>query len=240
MSTESYNFTYAQRQKHKRTALFGFLSFLAVLLFLQGLLYYVIRPLHINSNSMQPEFVDNSLFFTAPLIKGTTIFSSNSSLQRGSLVTINNDSLVEKSGFESFIDFVLGMVSFQQLRPFETSRWGDSEVYRIVGMPGDTLYIQNYIAHIRQGGDSHFLTEFELSTIDYDVLSTDFPDGWNMDIGSQGNTEEITLKRGEFFLLCDNRTMAVDSRIFGIVHQNEMSSKILAQYYPFNSIRLFN
>ncbi len=237
MPNESFLFTYAQKQKRKR-AIFGFfLCLVAVLLFLQLLLHFVIYPTVITSNSMEPDFRKNSTFFVTPQINNSPLFFHNATLHRGSLVTVNNDSIMKKTNFQNIVDFIVGTITIQKFKPFESERWGDTEVYRVVGLPGDTLYIENYVAHIRQGGASHFLTEFELSDIEYDILSTNFPDNWNMWLGAQGKTEQISLKRDEYYLMSDNRVVATDSRIFGPVAEENINGKVALQYFPLSSIR---
>ncbi len=237
MAVESYLFSYAQRQKKKKNIFILLVSLVLLLIFLQLITMFVIRPLRITSPFMEPEFSQSSVVFVTPLINGSPLFSSSSSLHRGSMVTIQNGSVDTKTGYQSFLDFVFGMITFQRFRPFESERWGDSEVYRIVGLPGDTLYMDNYITYIKQGGDSHYLTEFELATIDYDIHSADYPENWNMSIGVQGKTNEIFLQKDEYFLLCDNRIISADSRFFGEIKKQNITAAVVAQYYPFNSIR---
>ncbi len=239
MAVESYLFSYTQQQKKRKNIVIIVSTFAAVLIFLQILLLFVFRPLRISSTSMQPEFSKNDFVFIAPLVNGSTLFSNETSLERGNLVTVDNNTVPEKTTFQSTIDFIFRILTFQQYQPNESTKWGDTEVYRIIGMPGDTIYIDNYVAYIRQGGDSHFLTEFELSDKDYDVLSVGYPIDWDVTIGAQGKTSEVSLKRGEYFLLCDNRIVASDSRLFGPVKLENINARVFAQYFPFNSIRAF-
>ncbi len=239
MAVESYKLSYIQKQKKRKRTVIVFFSFLSVLAFLQILFLFIIRPLGISSNSMMPEFNKNSAVFIAPLINSKTLFSQETELLRGSLVTIDNGTIEEKSIFKNIISFIISAITFQKIRPYENTRWGDTEIYRIIGLPGDTLYIDNYVAYVRQGGASHFLTEFELSNIEYDIFSHEYPDNWNMSIGAQGKTDEISLRQGEYFLLCDNRIVSTDSRIFGAVKSAIINGKVIAQYFPFNLIRTF-
>ena len=56
-------------------------------------------------------------------------------------------------------------------------------------------------------------------------------------MGAQGKTEPITLAKDEYFVLCDNRISAFDSRLFGTVKASEISGKAVFQYYPFTDIK---
>ncbi len=187
---------------------------------------------------MSPEFSGINAVFVIPFSEGKSVFLKQDSFNRGSIVTINNNSVREKNAIQKVVDFACGMFTFQRIRPFEKERWGESELFRIVGMPGDTLYIDNYIAKIKPQGADYFLTEFELTDIDYTIISDGFPKNWSKTMGVQGKTKEITLKQAEYFLLSDNRVVSIDSRIFGAVSVNNISGKAILQYYPFQDFRV--
>ncbi len=239
MPVESYNFSYAQKQRNKKNILTVVVALLCTIIVLQVVFFFIIKPQWVSSTSMQPEFTRNNGIFVAPLINESLLFSQKPPLSRGSLVTLNNGTIEDKSAIKLVIDFIVSSLSFQKIHLFEGTRWGDSEVYRIVGVPGDTLYIENYVTHIRPGGASHFLTEFELSSVEYDVISEGYPEDWNKLIGAQGSTREFSLGQNEYFLLCDNRIISSDSRIFGPINESSISGKVIAQYFPFNAIRTF-
>ena len=187
---------------------------------------------------MSPEFSGTNAVFIIPFSEGKSVFLDQDSFNRGSIVSINNNSVEEKTGIEKTVDFICGMFTFQRIRPFEKERWGESELYRIVGIPGDTLYVDKYIAKIKPQGADYFLTEFELSEVDYKIIPDTAPSNWNTTIGAQGNTKEITLNHDEYFLLSDNRVVSVDSRIFGAISVNSITGKAVLQYYPFQDFRV--
>ncbi len=237
MSIDSHTILFAQRQARKRKIIKIIISLLLVVFLLQFLLQFLLRPLYISSTAMYPEFSKGSAVFIVP---ANSLFYDTEALPRGTLVQFDNLSVSTKNGFQVIVDFIFGLFTFQRFRPFETSTWGKSEVYRIIGVPGDTLYVENYITHIREGGSGHFLTEFELSKISYDVMTTNYPSNWDMNIGAQGQTEQITLKKGEYYLLSDNRVVALDSRVFGPVSADNITGKVFLQYFPFNAIRVLD
>ncbi len=237
MRIDSRSILFAQRQVRKQIFQKVIICLLILLLVLQLVFIFFIRPVNISSSSMQPEFSKGSAVFVVPT---NFLFFDVKNIPRGSIVQYDNLSLEKKSGFQSFVDFVVGMLSFQKIKPFESSEWANSEVYRLIGLPGDTIYIDNYIAHIKEGGSAHFLTEFELSPIEYDVITTGYPRNWDMRIGSKGKTDEITLRNGEYFLLSDNRILALDSRVFGSIKEENITTKVFAQYFPFSNIRVLD
>ena len=240
MLIDSSRYSYQQKQERKKNVITFIVSFLIILVVVNIFLTFIIKSTWINSNSMSPEFTETSAVFVVPYFHNTNLLLKQKSLTRGSIVKINNESIGERTGFETFIDYVCGMFTFQKFRPFEKERWGESELFRIVGIPGDTLRIENYIAKIKPQGSEHFLTEFELSESKYNIISDTAPQDWNKAMGTQGKTDEITLKADEYFLLSDNRIVAIDSRIFGAVQAEKITGKALLQYYPFDKIRVLD
>ena len=237
MPIDSSRYSYQQRQEQKKRLITFIISLLVILIVVNIFLTFLIKSFWVNSNSMSPEFSETCGVFVAPYFHNQSLFIKQSSLNRGSIVVIDNESIGEKSGFEKFIDFVCGMFTFQKIRPFEENRWGQSELFRIVGLPGDTLYIENYIAKIKPAGTQYFLTEFELSESEYSLISDTVPKNWNKSMGVQGNTAQITLAQDEYFLLSDNRIVSVDSRIFGPVSVENISGKAVLCFYPFKNVR---
>lgn len=238
MVAYSYNFSFVRKKELKQKLLIIIAAFVVLLMILQFILLFLFCPLFITSSSMEPEIVQNSAVFVVPLAPNRLGFLNTNTIERGSVVYITSLHPSQKTEFQKAMDFIFGLISFQQYHPYENIGGKYSEIYRVVGFPGDTLYIKDFVAHIRQGGTSHFLTEFELSSVEYDIMAQSIPSGWDMAIGSQGNTEQIVLKKDEYFLLCDNRQLAVDSRLFGPIKEELISGRVLLQYFPFTDIRV--
>ena len=240
MPIDSSRYSYQQKQERKKKLITFIVSILIILIVVNIFLLFIIKSAWINSNSMSPEFSETSAVFVVPYSNEFSLFLNQDTLKRGSVVTITNNSVGEKTGFEKLIDFVCGIFTFQKVRPFEEKRWGESEFYRIVGLPGDSLFMDNYIAKIKPLGTQNFLTEFELSESEYNTISDLIPKNWNKAMGVQGDTTEIILAQDEYFLLSDNRTVSIDSRIFGPVSLKNISGKAVFQYYPFKDFRVLN
>lgn len=239
MSGLSYDFSFARRKETRKKILIVIASFIAVSAVLQLILMFLLCPLFITSSSMEPEIGENSAVFILPLgLDRPGPFKTNS-IERGSIVYISSLYPPQKTQFQKAVDFIFAVISFQQYQPYENLENSYSELYRVVGFPGDTVYIEDFVAYIRPGGDSHFLTEFELSSVEYDIFTQNIPSDWDMSMGSQGNTKRLVLKRDEYFLLCDNRLLATDSRLFGPIKKELISGRALLQYFPLTKIGLF-
>lgn len=79
-------------------------------------------------------------------------------------------------------------------------------IKRIIGMPGDTLKIENWIVYLKKNGEDEF-TPLEESYVSDDLRKND--DGTHRDMS------EITLGENEIFFMGDNRGHSLDSRAIG-------------------------
>ena len=113
------------------------------------------------------------------------------------------------------------------------------QIRRIVGLPGDTIYMRDYVLYVRPQGQKHFLTEFELVKKSYDVLINTAPISWDNQIGVSGNFEQVTLGENQYYVLGDNRNSSLDSRLWGAVSGSRIQAKALFEYFPFADMRLF-
>ena len=98
-------------------------------------------------------------------------------------------------------------------------------------MPGDTIYLDNYLLYIKPKNENHFLTEFELTQTKYDITVANAPVQWDKDLGAKGKMQEIVLGEDEYFVLCDNRLESSDSRTWGVVRQSTFKGKVLLVYF---------
>ena len=112
-------------------------------------------------------------------------------------------------------------------------------IRRVIGMPGDTIYMRDHVLYIKPQGDKHFLTEFELIKKSYNINVLASPAGWDNLIGVTGSFEEIVLGENEYFVLGDNRNSCIDSRLWGVVPKSDIKATALFCYFPFSKLRLF-
>jgi len=83
-------------------------------------------------------------------------------------------------------------------------------IKRVIGMPGETVSIQNnsvYINGIAIGG-SHGT--------------------------APGDDNVWTLREDEYFILGDNRTDSIDSRSYGAVSSDKIRGKVIFQLFPYD------
>lgn len=88
-------------------------------------------------------------------------------------------------------------------------------IKRVIGLPGEKVHIKDNVIYIN--GEA-------ISDYDSNVLTDDY----NLD---------ITIPEGYYFLLGDNRYGSLDSRIIGLVSEEDIKGKIVFRIFPFNKIQ---
>lgn len=192
---------------------------------------FLIFPVRQISKSMEPDFAKGTCMFFTPLLKKPN---------RGDIVMLNSLGNKKLSLPIRAVNTVCRFFTLQQYSPFQNKfRMGDNEtVRRVVGLPGDTIYMRDYVAFVRSEGSHHFLTEFELVKKTYNVNITLPPSEWERDMSVSGDYKTITLGEGEYFVLGDNRYACLDSRVWGVVRSTQINATAVLLYFPLSKINL--
>ena len=117
---------------------------------------------------------------------------------------------------------------------------GESYIYRIIGMPNDTLSIENQLVKYNNKEVSCkvistlFYEEYEMEEfietlpngVEYKFIRSKIP-------FLQGNDafKEIIVPNNSYFLLGDNRDFSTDSRFIGFIQREQIQGKLLAIYF---------
>lgn len=182
---------------------------------------------------MNPDIPENSFVMLSPIVQ---------KLNRGDVVLVDLNKSSEKQPFiKKCVNVVVRFFTAQQIVPGKNNDYPGKEkkLRRVIGIPGDTIYMRDYVLYIKPAGDKHFLTEFETSEKTYNVTFFVAPGEWDSSIGVKGSFDEIVLGPQEYFVLGDNRKSCDDSRLWGCVSNNEINAKALFCYFPFNKLKLF-
>lgn len=240
MTETSYDFVFTRKRELKKKILFIALIFMAILLCLQLIFRFIICPVVVLSSGMEPAVSKNAAVFVQPLFQSKMEMLNVASAKRGEIVRVRLLSEPPKLNFfKKALALAVRMISFQKVQLFEKSLavYPAQGIFRLIGLPKDTLYIKDSVAYIKPYGSVHFLTEFELSETDYTITAEGVPAVWDSAMGIQSSTDSIVLRENEYFVLSDNRISSADSRLFGVLTQDRISGKALLQYYPFNKIK---
>lgn len=232
MNKQLFEYSYSLRKEKQRQVLFILVYFLILFLSINLIIKYLIFPVRQNSISMSPDIEKNCCVFVTPLDKTP---------ERGDVVLIKPDSLEEKKWWNNLINDFKSFFTAQQISDDENVNYPGqtSSLRRVIGMPGDNIYMRDYIIYVQSKGEKHYLTEFEISDKAYNITFCVAPAGWDKELGAKGNFENITLKDNEYFVLGDYRKSSIDSRVWGAVTSEKIRGKALFCFFPFNKIKHF-
>ena len=227
MEKNIYAISYKMRRElyHKIFSVAGIILIFFVLVSL--FMTFIIFPVANKSDSMSPDIPAGSYEFVSPLLKNP---------ERGDVILLQNYKVGKMSPFKRILRTISLFVTVHKWQPFEENPVSGTRpvLRRVVGLPGDTIYIDRYVVFIKPAGQSHFLTEFELTNSRYNAKILVPPALWDSDLGARASISQITLGNDEYFVLGDDRLSSADSRIWGPVKQSSILGRALVLYFPFN------
>jgi signal peptidase I len=190
---------------------------------------------------MSPSLEENNIVFVSPFVSpANPIFADKNILERGQVVQLKPLENKELSAFKTLLDKIVLFFTFQKMSPFSDSinMTNSPLIRRVVGLPGDTVYVKDYIVYIKPANSSHFLTEFEVCKKKYDIIAENMNSN-EKNIDLLKDCKEILLDKNEYFVISDNRISSIDSRLWGKVNANQINGKVLIRYFPLNKISAF-
>lgn len=230
MEKSIYAISYKLRRElyHRIFSIAGIivLFFLLVSLFMT----FIVFPVANCSDSMSPDIPAGSYQFVSPLLRNP---------ERGDVILLQNYGDGKSGSFKRFLRSLALFVSLRKWQPFEEKPVEGTRpvLRRVVGMPGDTIYIDRYVVFVKPASASHFLTEFEVTESKYNAKILVPPAGWDPDFGAKSSIQQITLGADEYFVLGDDRLSAADSRVWGPVKHSQILGKALVLYFPFSKFK---
>lgn len=232
MNRQLFEYSYELKKQNKRKVFFTILYFILIYLILNVIFSFILFPIRQVSNSMQPDFQENSISFVSKIY---------SLPERGDVVLLKRRINSEHKLYEKIWHNISSFFTAQQYDSYVNKEFPDTnnQLRRIVALPGDEIYMQDYVLYIKPAGEKHFLTEFELAAKPYNLTFITPPVEWNGSVGVKGSFDPITLGNDEYFVLGDNRLSSSDSRLWGSVKKQDITGKLLLKYFPVKSIKLY-
>jgi signal peptidase I len=191
------------------------------------------------STGMSPTILPADLLIATPLPFGPrTPFGKLPGFakpERGDLVLVHPPYAETRGFLPGLLDSFVRFITFQRLSPFggaKANPMSGPMIERVVGLPGDTIVMEDFVFKAKASGEEHFLTEFELSTRRYDISKTPLPQGWQDGFPVSGTMPARNLGPDEYFLAGDARSGSSDSRLWGPVHADRFIAKVLVRYWP--------
>jgi signal peptidase I len=150
--------------------------------------------------------------------------------KRGQVVLVDRSVGIRRPFLRIIFD---GLVRFFTLQRYSLFPKDDTLfVKRVIGLPGDTVTINNYVVRIKPAGEQYEYTEFELSNTDYTPELPQVSPLWDESLPFSGFMDTITLKSEECFVLSDDRSVTNDSRTWGPVPSNSITGRVVLRYWP--------
>ena len=232
MNRNAEVYSYSLKKERKRRTIFLILFLICFYISVNVIVKFLVYPVCQKSASMIPDVPQDSVVMVTPLFN---------SYERGDVVLLEARKSSDVNFFKHQADRFIRFFTAQQISILENSEQPSSKSHlrRIVGIPGDTIYMRDYVLYIKPAGEKHFLTEFEIVKEPYDVTFFVPPADWDTGIGVKGSFDEMTLGYNQYFVLADNRKSSDDSRLWGSIDKEEIRAKVLICYFPFKSFRLF-
>ena len=198
----------------------------AILLFL-FLRTFIIEAFRIPSGSMIPALLINDWLFVNKLVYGPNV----------PFTDFNLPGYAQPKRF----DIVVFKSPYQKDEP---SNPHPTLVKRIVGVPGDTVYMRNDLLYVN--GESRPQSGEELKNPQEDSNHYDPLFDWQKEFeirGSRfgdppdrmtlGNWGPLVVPKGHYMMLGDNRHMSKDGRFWGLVPRQNIRGQPLIVYYSF-------
>lgn len=222
--------SYSVRKEFQRKVIFIIFFVLCIFVLINLIISFLFFPVRTCSESMEPDLSENTCILFSPLKR---------SIHRGDIVLCDSLLKDESSIPVKIADCFVRFFTAQQFSIISSRKnMGNNKIIRrIVGVPGDSIYMRDYVVYVKPANEAYFLTEFELVKNPYNVSITAAPALWDSSIGVEGSFDEILLGEDEYFVLGDHRNSAVDSRLFGTVSEKQIKAGALFSYFPFNKIK---
>ncbi len=226
-----YDLSYSMRKSRARRIRHAVLIVILFFVVMNAILMFCASPIKQCSSSMEPNIRRNSFLLSTPIA-----LYSEDKIRRGEIVLVERPEEKPLSIAQKAADIVCRALTLQKIHPFTKEA---PFLSRIAAVPGDTIYMRDFVLYVAPKDENFSYTEFELNQIPYSIDIRVPPAGWNTQIGVRGNFEKTTLKSDEYFVLADDRLSSMDSRIFGTVDKSRIKRKVVLSYFPLNALRIF-
>ncbi|HAO31026.1 MAG TPA: signal peptidase I [Treponema sp.] len=230
MRQNIYDYDYELRRARSKRIMTVTVTSVLVIAFLTLFFNLVMFPVVVKSDSMSSEVDRNSVVFVMPLDRNPS---------RGDIILVNRRDGVSLSWWQNALDSLVAFFTLQQYRPFAHSSkvTGNSCLRRVLALPGDSVYMKDFILYVKPAGQTHFLTEFELAKSPYQ-LTISAPKAGSTLLALSSSFEEFVLGPDQYFVLADNRESGSDSRVWGAVPESLVGGRAVLEAFPFNKFSL--
>lgn len=226
VSDYSYEYKKAKQAKITRISAACVICFIFLSLFFRFFLF----PVSLKTSSMESSLPKESVVFVCPMIQTPS---------RGQVVYLSRMDNENVSFLQRTVNNFVKFFTLQKVQLFGASdrMSGSESLRRVVAVPGDTVCMKDYILYVKPAKQTQYLSEFEVSSKDYEVSVYSVPVEW-AGLGISGNFDNKILGKDEYFVLADNRIEGIDSRVYGVVDASRIKGVAVWKFFPFNKMKL--
>ena len=234
-----HNYSYADQktQRYKsRGAVLVVLVFIVFYIFFTSL-FFSMRVLENDTMAPNLRKGERFIFFSYgvySLIPALDLEKGPLPLRRGNIVLLDMFREKPPGFFYRTLDVLARFFTAQRVSLLD--REEHLFVKRVIGLPGDEITMTNFVIRVKARESVYSLTEFEVTEVDYTPNIPNIPALWDSSLPFSGNMEKVVLGDDECFVLSDDRSNTNDSRTWGPVPINNITSKALFRYWPFTRI----
>jgi signal peptidase I len=205
---------------------------------------FLLSSVRVGSVSMEPAVHPRDRLFVSPLVYGARIPLTRARLPgfrgpaRGDVVLMESPQTTGRSGIGRAADAVVRFFTAQRGSVYPDEHSGGVSrllVKRVVGLPGDTVRMDGFLAWIKPAGATEFVAEIGMTDREYEV-SVGSARGLSPETPFGGSLGELVLGPGEYFVLGDNRPDSSDSRSWGPVRMERIVGPVILRYFPFGRL----
>jgi len=242
MPAKWHKYSYSAQLEERRAILAFFILIVSLLVVFTAVHRNLVTMYAVETDTMNPILDKGDCVLATPLYSNEprikTGFSPLIAPNRGDIVVIDPAYPDDSPRLVRLANAFVSFITFQKLHlsGCRDSSGEQSVIRRLAAFPGDSIYMENFILHVKPAGSIHYLTEFEVASGSYDLKLDKLPEDWENSLPFSGSFPEMTISDGQFFVLCDNRLGASDSRVWGSVPAKRIRGKVLLRYWPFNRI----
>lgn len=198
-------------EKKEKSALIDFLQSVTLAIIFSFIIFSVITPSEVEGPSMEPTFYNGERVYTNRLPQ----WLSNSDIGKVTGLGYNRGDIIV----------------------FFKPTMGSSLIKRIIGLPGDTIKIENGSVYV----NGQLLVEDYLPEGTY-TKSGNLTEGQEYkvqleQVDSNGNT---IIDQDVFFVMGDNRAVSNDSRYIGFIKREWLQGKVIFRLWPLEKFGIIN
>ena len=233
---------YNSYKKKRRGFLFPVLRFVVILFILyEATTLIFLSSYTVHTEAMEPGIVKNQKILAVPFILGLQVPFTRLTLpgirnpERGDIVTLIPPNHLHYPWYLTFGNTVVRFFTLQKKGVLTKTGKGSTNeiaVKRIIGIPGDTVKIENFVAYIKPYGSSDYIKEDALISKKVVRKTGILPAGWGKEEPYAGNYPPVLLKNRQYFVLNDNRQDRNDSRFFGVLRRKDIHALVVLKYLP--------